>query len=397
MAEHLQPFLTIDRPFRSIIVLATKADAVAFVEREAKLWSWITERANHNYAQINNVTSRYRPDNWVQNFKNALTDRTNDQFENLVRRRYSNDECLCALDLETLAIQSLAQIDEIIAVVALATLHGEAPISDVNFTRDARNRLGIAHGMSLLAGIDPSILTGTRNELQNTRETIELENQRMRALIETSKADARKSAETIDAAAHALGVAHETAFTEAERARVEAFGVLRDELESTLKAFEIHMELQGPVTYWRKRAQQYRRGSNWALLFVLLFLIIAVAGLYYLYDIAAAHFPADATSIPYAALFRASAFALLMTSIAFWVGRVLLRIYFSARHLATDAEERRTMITTFLALTKKSAVKDDDRKFVLAALFRPGADGIVSDEAAPDTMFAALMGSILKK
>jgi hypothetical protein len=113
--------------------------------------------------------------------------------------------------------------------------------------------------------------------------------------------------------------------------------------------------------------------------------------------VAASHLPGDAVTVPYAALFRASTFALLMTSIAFWVGRVLLRIYLSARHLTTDAEERRTMITTFLALTRKSIIKDDDRKFILAALFRPGADGIVNEEAASDTMFAALLGSILKK
>jgi len=36
-------------------------------------------------------------------------------------------------------------------------------------------------------------------------------------------------------------------------------------------------------------------------------------------------------------------------------------------------------------------VRGDDREF------RPGVDGIVNEGAAPDTMFAALMGSILKK
>jgi hypothetical protein len=55
------------------------------------------------------------------------------------------------------------------------------------------------------------------------------------------------------------------------------------------------------------------------------------------------------------------------------------------------------MITTFLALTRKGTVNDEDRKFILAALFRPGADGIMREEAAPDTIFAALMSSILKK
>jgi Family of unknown function (DUF6161) len=94
--------------------------------------------------------------------------------------------------------------------------------------------------------------------------------------------------------------------------------------------------------------------------------------------------PATGTEIPYAALFKATAFAILMTTIAFWIGRILLRMYLSGHHLATDAEERRTMIMTFLALAKNKSVEENDRKLILTALFRPGSDGIVKDDAAPE-------------
>jgi hypothetical protein len=155
------------------------------------------------------------------------------------------------------------------------------------------------------------------------------------------------------------------------------------------------MELQGPVRYWKLRAIQNRASSNRALFILVPYGIAAVASLYYLYDKAAGHLLATGTEIPYAALFKATAFAILMTTIAFWIGRILLRMYLSGHHLATDAEERRTMIMTFLALAKNKSVEENDRKLILTALFRPGSDGIVKDDAAPEV--GALLGALVRK
>jgi hypothetical protein len=394
----IEPFLVINRTQRHMITLPSKSDAAAFIDREEKLWSWIDDGAGHTHNQGNGVAGRYRPENWIPRFRQSLQQATQEDFKQIMQQRYNAEQNLCAIDPESPGLQALADADKVVAVVALATIHGEIPIQDVNFLRsDIRNRIGVAHGNSLLAGVDTSIVVGTNRALMESRGAIDLEAQRMRALIDKSQVDASKSVEQIEAAAHALGAAHEQAFSKAESERAEAYSKLRNELDATAKAFEIQMELQAPVAYWRARAGQYRRTSGWALSLLIIFAVASVGGLYHLYDVAASHLPSDAATVPYAALFRASTFALLMTSIVFWVGRVLLRIYLSARHLTTDAEERRTMITTFLSLTRKSIVKDDDRKFILAALFRPGTDGIVNEEAAPDTMFAALMGSILKK
>jgi len=381
---------------RPTISLPSKADAEAFLDAEEKLWSWIADGAGHSNSQINNFANKYSPQNWIPRFRTALGRDDANEFIQLMHERYGSNGLLCGIDPEARALQTLGEVDKFTASVALAQIHGEIPTNDQNFLRtDVRNRSGVAHGNALLAGIDPSVLAGTNRELMETKAQIDIETQKMRALIERSSIE--ENSDQIKASAHALGASHEEAFSKAEAERNEAYEKLRDALEATLKAFERRMELQAPVAYWRCRANQYRRTSSWALGFLLVFAVSSVYGLFRLYDIAASHLPTDAATIPYAALFRASAFALLMTSIAFWAGRVLLRIYLSARHLATDAEERRTMITTFLALTKKSVLNDEDRKFILAPLFRPGADGIVSEEAAPDTMFAALMGSILKK
>ena len=397
MTSQPEPLLAIHRMQRPMIVLATKSDAVAFLTEEEELWAWTNQPLESGYNAVNNIINRYRPDNWVLGFRHAL-EQDKGSFSEMMRQRYGREQMLCSVDPESHALRVLSETDRLVAAVALMTLHAEAPVNDPNFLRsDIRNRIGVARGNAMLAGLDQAILDGTNRKLMESRAAIDLEAQRMRALIDSQQRAGEQSAEEIKNGAHALGNAHEAAFTKAESERAEGYQKLHNELEATLRAFEVRMQLQAPVAYWRTRAREYRKAALWSLTILILFSAVSVVGLYWLYERAALHLPTDSTAIPYAALFRASAFALLMTSIAFWAGRIILRIYLSARHLEMDAEERRTMITTFLALTKKASVSEEDRKFILAALFRPATDGIVQEESAPDTMFAALMGNILKR
>jgi hypothetical protein len=92
-----------------------------------------------------------------------------------------------------------------------------------------------------------------------------------------------------------------------------------------------------------------------------------------------------------------AAIGVLATTIALWAGRILLRFMISERHLAIDAEERVTMVMTYLALTKDSKLEAADRPLVLSALFRSGSDGIVKDDGSPDTMLTALIGRALDR
>jgi len=77
-----------------------------------------------------------------------------------------------------------------------------------------------------------------------------------------------------------------------------------------------------------------------------------------------------------------------------WATRLLVRVYMSNAHLAADADERVTMVKTYLSLLEDGKMtKDEDRALVLTPLFRPAADGLVKDEGLPHPIFEMLTRS----
>lgn len=67
-----------------------------------------------------------------------------------------------------------------------------------------------------------------------------------------------------------------------------------------------------------------------------------------------------------------------------WLERILVRLFISNMHLATDAEERVTMLQTYLSITREGSVfAPEDKKMILERLFHPATDGLVKDDAAP--------------
>lgn len=92
--------------------------------------------------------------------------------------------------------------------------------------------------------------------------------------------------------------------------------------------------------------------------------------------------------------FVASAGLATVAGLILWIGRLLTRLYLSEHHLRKDAEERRIMTTTYLALMRKGAASDVDRQVILTALFRNSSDGIVKDDGAADLGLSALVSRI---
>lgn len=239
---------------------------------------------------------------------------------------------------------------------------------------------------------------GATRALSLARGDIDVDAKRLRELIDQIARAAAISAEEINLAAHALGAGHEADYTKTQTARREIFDELVADLEAVTTAYEVRMQLQGPVRYWQKKGQRHRAAKWIAGSILVIYTIIAVWALNSAFDHASMLLPTTmGEHVPIAALFKAGTFALLTTSIAFWIGRVLLRIFLSNQHLATDADERMTMVMTFLALVRKRAVKDEDRSLILTPLFRAGADGIVKEDSAPDTALASFLAAIVKK
>jgi hypothetical protein len=65
--------------------------------------------------------------------------------------------------------------------------------------------------------------------------------------------------------------------------------------------------------------------------------------------------------------------------------RVPLRLAMSELHLKNDADERVTMVNTYLALRAGEHATTEHMQIVLERLFRPGVDGIVKDDLGPVT------------
>jgi Family of unknown function (DUF6161) len=83
-----------------------------------------------------------------------------------------------------------------------------------------------------------------------------------------------------------------------------------------------------------------------------------------------AHPDTTSSKAPIALYVVISGGLLLLSTLAFWVGRLLTKLYLSEHHLRNDAEERAVMATTYLALNHEGIALEADRQVVLAAMFR---------------------------
>lgn len=400
--------ILIDRgPSRQALAFNGPDDVISFLESEREFWSWQAGKLDVNNGNVENLISQYNPA-WTEQLK-TLTEQwrtstdtdanqnSRNQLENGLRRRFTNRRHFCARDPEAISISAIARQDANVAAVALATLHGIAPLQDQPSLQHGSNLAGVARGLAVAAGIDSSGAMGAVTELNKARQRFEDDTNRLRSTIEDTKNHSATLAQKIATDANTQNERLEREFQSEEAARKSIFESQRSDYGALKKAFEIDMQLKGPVRYWENKARRHGKAKWISLLFLTIYTVIAVLGLIWVYDDAASHLPTTANeAISYAAIFKAGAFALLISSIAFWIGRVFLRIYLSNQHLQTDAQERMTMAMTFLALIRSDSIKDEERKLILAPLFRSASDGIVKDDTSPDTALVTLFSNLIK-
>jgi len=170
-----------------------------------------------------------------------------------------------------------------------------------------------------------------------------------------------------------------------------------ESIRRTESAYNEQMKLQAPVAYWNEKLRSHRAAASSSLKWLIgytiagaLLLLLALVSLASRAASLATTSPSDT-----AIYLKFAAIGAVLTTIVFWVGRVLLRIYLSNRHLITDAEERKAMLQTYLALTKDGRIEATDRALVLGPLFRSAADGIVKDDG-PDSSVAAIIARAIE-
>lgn len=161
------------------------------------------------------------------------------------------------------------------------------------------------------------------------------------------------------------------------------------------------MRLKAPVEYWEAKGKEHGTRETNALQRLYWFFpltLIILAGVF----IAAGAFllnhpDAQNSKAPVALYVVVSGGLLLISTLAFWIGRILTKLYLSEHHLRNDAEERATMTTTYLALTAENAAGDADRQIILTALFRATPDGIVKEDGPGDIGLQGLLAKFIAK
>lgn len=168
-------------------------------------------------------------------------------------------------------------------------------------------------------------------------------------------------------------------------------------------AYQAEIALKEPVSFWQDKANRHRTVSRY---FGLASLgvggVFAVAAWFQLPSLLAPKVQAAAKAATSAGdtaktaagatveavlngapSYFGIALAVLFSTLALWLLRILVRGYLSEMHLKTDAEERVAMVKTYLALMESGKAPTDTLSPVLMALFRPASDGIVKDDSMP--------------
>ncbi|PJE43801.1 MAG: hypothetical protein CUR32_03430 [Flavobacterium sp.] len=180
---------------------------------------------------------------------------------------------------------------------------------------------------------------------------------------------------------------------EKDKAFVEWFNKTEKEFDSFYKTakktvinneelYRVKLRLEAPADYWKKRAAKLLDESNeymdWLIrisLFggMILFVVLLSLGNSFYDNIFSDHIKGIKWSL------------ILITIISLFVFiiRILAKLYMSTLHLSRDAEEREQLTHFYLALTKDTTIKDEERQLILQSLFSRADTGLLKEDSSP--------------
>lgn len=167
------------------------------------------------------------------------------------------------------------------------------------------------------------------------------------------------------------------------------------DLSDVKATYTEHMKLKAPVEYWQDKSIRHAAAEEKSIERLKWYFPLAVIGFAAAFGATSLILLGNASvKVPTPVYFILSAGLGSLGALAFWIGRLLTRLYLSEHHLRKDAEERAVMTSTYLALTLEQAASDQERQIILSALFRSSADGIVKDDGPGDVNLAGLLARI---
>lgn len=193
----------------------------------------------------------------------------------------------------------------------------------------------------------------------------------MRALVEASESHRTDTIRQLEeATTRRLEELQELYASKAEQ--------LDESWKSLHRTYDEQLALKAPSKYWAEKQESHRKRAQ---SFGLVLVIFAIASVCIVASLSFAVFGGvQINAVP-----RWSQ-AITMTAVlvlVIWTLKTLVRLTLSHAHLEIDANERRIMILSYLAMLKKADATEGQRTALFTAIFRPTGNGLVPDESPP--------------
>jgi hypothetical protein len=165
------------------------------------------------------------------------------------------------------------------------------------------------------------------------------------------------------------------AFYETEEERFAAlYKKVEEELSEIKRIYDEKLALQSSVAYWKEKRSHH---SNVMLGIGIATLVLGLGTMGVFMYKASELVNETITQVPLAKL----SILLAVSTAGIWLTRLCTKIFVSNLHLRTDADERVTMIQTYLALLREgNGPKEDDLQLILSSLFRPTSTGFIKED-----------------
>jgi Family of unknown function (DUF6161) len=385
------------------VVLATLESVAQWYSTEREYWSWLDSSEIQQHIRMREFSA-----GWLGylNRGRSQVDEINanpkhPNYETIRNNLNSSTESLIPWYLpsnspEAAYVVSIAKGPDgpLTAASALLTLsHWHSPQDNGSTTRDNRVAEGVVLARLFQDGVSPSSnaavkesLEKTIGELSGRSAAIKSEHDKFTLELE------RWSKEYKSIASRDLEAGNAERTKTIEQLSVE-FSAIKTDLELVRKTYEEHMALEGPVKYWTDRSDTHNDRFRFFVVATAIAAFSSVIFVGIVYWWVGNQISGNITTdhVLYAAV------ALLASTAALWLVRVVLKILLSERHLRNYAEEKAMMIKTYLAMTKIGEATKEDRQLVLASIFNTSADGIVKDDGVPDISLAAILSKQFTK
>nr|WP_255586976.1 DUF6161 domain-containing protein [Hephaestia mangrovi] len=168
------------------------------------------------------------------------------------------------------------------------------------------------------------------------------------------------------------------------------------DLETTRNRYETQMALAAPVKYWKDKSSEHKTAERTMLKSSACYFLVAIISLFLVAYLCSDYILSLPKDIDRAAVYVIVSGGLLaFTTILFWVGRIIIKLYLSEHHLRVDSAERAVMTQTYLAMTEEGSATDAERAIVLTSIFRPSPDGIVKEDGPADASLGGILSRLL--